>query len=111
MNRDEIAILAIYIFMVLNVLWFEFSPREIGLSGEYVLTAFQMIQFASFMVIVPISFVTTLILGWSGLNRPRYGLSKTARQYCIYWLGIAPTILFSVTILLYGVYIIGQANI
>lgn len=110
-DKDELGIIGTYFTVLIFVFWFTFSPREIGPSGEVVLTDIQLILFTFSIVIFLVSGVITLILGLLGLSRPRYGKPLVLRQYIIYWVGISPTVIFTTFIVGYGVYVFFQANI
>ena len=105
MNKDEIGIVGIYCLAALCMLWFEYAPRDIGPSGDVVLTNFQLLLYTFSILLVFISGIATLVLGWGGLTKPRYGKPLVVRQYVIYWAGIAPALLSAISVLVYGTYI------
>ncbi|MCE2028653.1 hypothetical protein [Sessilibacter corallicola] len=111
MEKDEIGIVSTYSILILFIGWFVFSPGYTEPSGDVVLTDIQMILYTFSLVIFILFGLITLILGWVGLAKPRYGKQLVLRQRIIYWSGIAPTILFTIFLVFYGLYVFNQANI
>ncbi|GAB2197912.1 hypothetical protein [Sessilibacter sp. MAH4] len=110
-HKDEIGIITIYTCLTVYFFWLFFTLNRFNSSGEEQLVGHLLISYELFPLATLVAGVTTLILGWSGLVKPKYKNKLLIRQYIIYWAGVMPAIIFAACILVYVIYIYRAASI